>query len=159
MNFTLKAIGSVRVTENRCAIHLLKDFIPGLMHLDGFSHLHILWWAHLSDSEEAREKITAPNLFKKAPSVVGVFASRTPERPNPVMISTVKVEKLDRIKGIITVPFIDAENGTPVIDIKPCFPVERIKNCTTPSCYAHWPEWAEDAEHFNWKDEISFESL
>jgi tRNA (adenine37-N6)-methyltransferase len=159
MNFTIKAIGSVRIKENQYSIQLLKEYISGLKHIKGFSHLQILWWAHLTDSPEARVKITVPNLFKKAPSEVGVFASRTPERPNPLMISTVKVNNINSENGIIKVPFIDAENGTPVIDIKPYFPMERIKYCTTPAWFAHWPKWAEDAGRFNWKDEISLDSL
>ena len=66
------------------------------------------------------------------------------------------VEKIDAENGIIHTPFIDAEDGTPVLDIKPYFPMERIRQCQVPEWFAHWPEWAEDAIHFDWKKEINF---
>lgn len=159
MEFKLIAIGRISVVEGEYSLVLSEEFIPGLQHIEGFSHLVVVWWAHLTDEPEIRKRIIARNLFRHAPAEVGVFASRTPERPNPVMISIVKAEHIDHEKGIITIPFIDAENGTPLLDIKPYFPVERIRECKTPEAYAHWPRWAEDADAFNWKNEISFDKL
>lgn len=159
MEFTISTIGHVKIHNGLHSIAILDKYKPGLMHLDGFSHLHILWWAHLNDNPEARNRLTASNLFKLAPPESGVFATRSPERPNPIMISVVKVEQIDHEKGIISIPFIDAENMTPVLDIKPYFPVERIRSCHTAPYYNHWPKWAEDAERFNWKDEISLENI
>jgi tRNA (Thr-GGU) A37 N-methylase len=100
--------------------------------------------------------LVTDNLFKKAPDKVGIFSTRAPARPNPILLSTIKVIEIDYQNGIIRTPFIDAENGTPVLDIKPYFPMERIKDCRVPEWFAHWPEWAEDAADFNWKDEINF---
>jgi tRNA (adenine37-N6)-methyltransferase len=154
MNIKIKSIGTVQVQYGRHSIHLKKQYIPGLKHIEGYSHLHIIWWAHLTDNTETRKRLIARNLFKNAPDQVGVFASRTPERPNPLMISTIKVDQINYEEGIITMPFIDAEAGTPVIDIKPYYPMERIRNCQTPACFEHWPKWAEDANNFDWKNEI-----
>lgn len=159
MNFTVRQIGTIKVKEENYSLQLQKEYLPGLKHIEGFSHLQIIWWAHLSDEPETRSKTVAKNLFRHAPDEVGVFASRTTERPNPVMISTIKVEDIDKENGIITIPFIDAENGTPVLDIKPYFPMERIRESKTPEWYSHWPQWAEDAHRFDWKNEISFDSL
>jgi tRNA (adenine37-N6)-methyltransferase len=159
MEYTIKSIGSIKVSEDKYSVHLHKAYIPGLKHTRGFSHLQVIWWAHLTDDPENRNQLIAKNLFKKAPAETGVFASRTPLRPNPVMISTIKVLHIDYSTGIITTPFIDAENNTPVIDIKPYFPVQRIKNCKTPEWYSHWPQWAEDSISFDWKNEISFSKI
>jgi tRNA (adenine37-N6)-methyltransferase len=158
MNYTLIPIGKVQAQEEFYNIILEEKFIPGLKHIEGFSHLWIIWWAHLTDNPETRERVSAKNLFKNAPPETGVFSLRTPERPNPIMISVINRESIDIINGIITTRFIDAENGTPVLDIKPYFPLERIRKCHTPSCYSHWPQWAEDTGTFNWKNEISFDS-
>ncbi len=159
MNLTLRSIGTITVKEGNYSLHLHNEYLPGLKHIEEFSHLQIIWWAHLSDGPEIRKRTITKNLFRNAPDEVGVFASRTTERPNPIMLSKIKVENIDPEKGIISFPFIDAENGTPVLDIKPYFPVERIRDCQTPDYYNHWPQWAEDAHHFDWKNEISFDSL
>ena len=159
MEYTIRPIGNVQVQGELYTINLGKEFLPGLKHIEGFSHLWIVWWAHLTDQHQARNRFTAKSLFKNTPPETGVFASRTPERPNPVMFSAIKLESLDAEKGIITTRFIDAEEGTPVLDIKPYFPMERIRDCHTPQWFGHWPRWAEDAENFNWKDEISFDSI
>ena len=159
MTFTVVSIGTVHITENETILQIDKEYREGLLHLEGFSHLYVIWWAHLTDHSKERSRMVAKNIFRHAPNEVGVFASRTPERPNPVMISTVKVLKIDHDPGLIYLPFIDAEDNTPIIDIKPYFPMERHKNCSTPDYYAHWPQWAEDSEEFNWKKEISFDGI
>ncbi len=159
MNFTVSQIGTIKVKEENYSLQLQQEYLPGLKHIEGFSHLRIIWWAHLSDEPETRIRTFTKNLFRHAPDEVGVFASRTTERPNPVMISTVEVEDIDFDNGVIKIAFIDAEDDTPVLDIKPYFPVERIRECKTPKCYSHWPQWAEDAHRFDWKSEISFKSL
>jgi len=159
MEYTIKPIGNVQVHGELYTINLDKEYLPGLKHIEGFSHLWIVWWAHLTDYPEARNRYTAKSLFITAPNETGVFASRTPERPNPVMFSAIKLESVDSENGILTIRFIDAEDGTPVLDIKPYFPMERIRDCHSPKWFAHWPQWAEDAEIFNWKDEIRFNNV
>lgn len=72
------------------------------------------------------------------------------------MISTIKVESIDYEQGIIFTPFIDAETETPVLDIKPYFPMERIRDCETHAWFGLWPKWAEDAAKFNWHKGINF---
>lgn len=159
MNIEIKTIGEVHIREDKYFIRLHKEFRSGLKHIEGFSHLLVIWWAHLTDYPEARNRLLAKNLFRHAPSEVGVFASRTPERPNPIMISTIKVVNVDINAGTITTPFIDAENETQVLDIKPYFPLERTRECKTPYYYNHWPQWAEDSISFDWKKEIDLDIL
>jgi tRNA-Thr(GGU) m(6)t(6)A37 methyltransferase TsaA len=150
----IKSIGTVTSEKEGFSVQLYQEFIPGLKGLTGFSHLQIVWWAHLADNIDARRNLVFEKLFKKGPSQTGVFATRAPSRPNPVMITTIKLSQIDFEKGIIFTPFIDAEPGTPVIDIKPYHPMERVKNCEVPEHRRHWPQWMEEAVTFNWKDEI-----
>jgi tRNA (adenine37-N6)-methyltransferase len=159
MEYTISPIGNVQVQGELYTINLKKKYLPGLKHIEGFSHVWIVWWAHLIDHPEARNRFRTKSLFKNGPPETGVFASRTPERPNPVMFSAIKIESVDAKKGILRTRFIDAEDGTPVLDIKPYFPMERIRDCNTPPWFGHWPQWNEDAENFNWKEEISFDSI
>lgn len=154
-NIQLKPIGQIKKIGNQFLIELYKDFLPGLKGLEEFSHAQIVWWGHLSDSRENRKQLGLGKLFKKGPEQNGVFSTRAPMRPNPVLISTVKIQSIDREKGILT-PFIDADAGTPVLDIKPYQPMERVKNVTVPNWCSHWPEWQEETARFNWADEINF---
>jgi tRNA-Thr(GGU) m(6)t(6)A37 methyltransferase TsaA len=155
--YQVRVIGSVRIVEKGAYIHLKQDYVPALTHLAGFSHLQIVWWAHLTDSSQDRETLIVEKLFKRGPEQLGLFATRAPARPNPIMISTVQVRDIDSEKGFIQVPFIDAEDGTPVLDIKPYFPMERVKDPQVPAWCRHWPRWQEETITFDWRDEINFE--
>jgi tRNA-Thr(GGU) m(6)t(6)A37 methyltransferase TsaA len=128
-----------------------------LTHLAGFSHLQIVWWAHLADSTQDRDTLIVEKPFKKGPEQLGLFSTRAPARPNPIMISTVQVRDIDSEKGFIQVPVIDAVDGTPVLDIKPYFPMERVKDPQVPAWCRHWPRWQEETMTFDWRDEINFE--
>ena len=155
--FQINAIGQVKLIKDKSVIELYRNYLSGLTQIEGFSHLQIIWWAHLTDGLQNRETLIAEKLFKKAPDNIGIFGTRAPARPNPIMISTIKVEKIDIEKGIINTPFIDAEPESPILDIKPYFPMERVKKCNVPDWFKHWPEWSEDAMNFNWRNEINFD--
>lgn len=154
--FQINAVGSIRIIEGRYYIQLAGRYILGLTHLEDFSHLQIIWWAHLTDDPQARGTLIAEKLFKKGPEKLGIFATRAPARPNPIMISTIAVTEIVAEEGRILTPFIDADDGTPVLDIKPYFPMERVKNVMVPTWCRHWPQWQEDVATFNWQDEINF---
>ena len=153
----VNAIEQVKLINDKTAINLDNNYLSGLTQIKGFSHLQIIWWAHLTDGLQNRETLVAEKLFKKAPNKVEIFGTRAPARPNSIMISTIKVEKFDIENGIIHTPFIDAEPGSPILDIKLYFPMERVKKCDVPEWFKHWPEWAEDAISFNWQNEINFD--
>lgn len=80
-SFRVKPIGSVSVTGSETLISLDQPFRARLINLDGFSHLQILWWAHLTDSEENRQRLVQGKLFKKGPEQLETFATRSPARP------------------------------------------------------------------------------
>lgn len=64
---------------------------------------------------------------------MGVFATRSPQRPNPIAITTVDIANIDYEEGAIQLYYIDAFDNTDVIDIKPYTPsIDRINNPTTP---------------------------
>lgn len=154
--FKINAIGSVRVHEGEHTIQLEHKYIPALTNLNGFGHVQVLWWAHQIDEAHDRETLVVGKLFKKGPDRMGVFATRSPVRPNPIMVSTIEISGIDFENGFIRTPFIDAADGSPVLDIKPYYPMERVKNVQAPDWCRHWPQWQEEAEDFNWADEINF---
>lgn len=154
MQFQIKAIGKIRVKDNAYSIQLDKAFLPGLKNISGFSHLQIIWWGHLSDKEQDRDRLVLNKLFKQGPDTIGVFATRSPARPNPLLVSTIKVQEIDFDDGVIYTPFIDAVDQTPVLDIKPYYAMERVRDVKDPEWCQHWPQWLEDSEKFNWQNEI-----
>ncbi|MBN2424594.1 MAG: SAM-dependent methyltransferase [Calditrichaceae bacterium] len=149
-------IGIVHHENGTFCIKLKKEFIPALTNIEDFSHLQVIWWGHLYASEERLLSLIDEKPYKKGPGKIGVFATRSPVRPNPVLITNIFVQDIDFDKGIIYTPFIDAEHGTPVIDIKPYHKSERVKDCAVPDWCSHWPEWDEDTADFDWEKEFNF---
>lgn len=156
VNFQIKAIGQVKMMNGLMAVKIDEEFRDGLTGIEGFSHLQIIWWGHITDKPKQRDHLLARKLFKKGPDKMGIFATRAPARPNPIFTTTIKVAEIDKEKGFIFTPFIDAEPETPVMDIKPYFPMERVKNCKAPQWCEHWPKWAEEAAGYDWSKDINF---
>jgi tRNA-Thr(GGU) m(6)t(6)A37 methyltransferase TsaA len=98
-------------------IILNDDLTEGLDDIEDFSHLIIIYFMHKS---RLPFPLKVKPRFRVEPEQVGVFASRSPDRPNPLGKTTVKL--LERNKNILKVQGLDAINGTPVIDIKPYIP-------------------------------------
>jgi tRNA (Thr-GGU) A37 N-methylase len=103
-----------------------------------------------------RSALVSKKPYKKGPETIGVFATRSPVRPNPVLITTITVLHIDHEKGIIHIPWMDAENGTPILDIKPYHLSERVHECKVPQWCNHWPKWDEESATFNWQNEFNF---
>lgn len=108
--------------EVRGEIHLL-NWVGGLetlRGLEGFSHLWVLWVFHTV--KERKTMVRPPRLKGKVK--IGIFASRSPHRPNPIGISVMKILGFKQThKGIIIeVAGVDMLDGTPVLDIKPYVP-------------------------------------
>ncbi len=148
--YQISPVGYIKKENGSFRIEVLKEYIPALSCLDEFSHVQVIWWAHLSDERENREKLETGKIFKKGPSKMGIFATRSPVRPNPLMISTIKVSGTELQNGIIHTPLIDAEDRTPVLDIKPLYPMERVKSCTGPGWSEDFPQWQEEVADFEW---------
>jgi len=105
-----------------------EPYREGLLGLDGYSHAHILTWLHHAPRNLIVQKP------RHAPVAKGVFALRSPIRPNPVGMHTVKLLSVDISTGKIELEAFDALDGTPVIDIKPYFPsVDSIADATISS--------------------------
>ena len=92
-------------------IEINKELEEGLTDIEGFSHLHVFYWLHKS---EGYSLIVQPPWDTKPH---GLFATRSPHRPNPIGHSV--VELVERKDNILLVKGLDAIEGTPVLDIKP----------------------------------------
>lgn len=98
--------------------------VRAVKELDGFSHIWLIWeFSQCSDSKFS-PTVRPPRLGGNRR--VGVFASRSPFRPNRLGLSCVKIEKIEtggENAPIITVSGVDMTDGTPIYDIKPYIPI------------------------------------
>ncbi len=95
-------------------LEVFPEYSPGLKDLQDFSHIVIVFNFH---------KVIAPSLKAHPPwddKSHGVFATRSPYRPNPIGVSVVKLESVK--DNILHITGIDMADGTPVLDIKPYIP-------------------------------------
>jgi tRNA (adenine37-N6)-methyltransferase len=108
-------------------LRIQPEFEPGLADIEGFSHLIVIWEFDRSPQIELRGN----DLVGTPPSdnrPHGVFATRSPRRPNPIGLTT--VELLRREGGELFVRGVDMLDGTPILDIKPylsSIPAEKLR--------------------------------
>ena len=123
-----KGLGATHTMEG--TLELLPEFETGLRDIEGFSHLMILWIFHQSEKYE---------LIGGTPTdgrEHGVFATRSPQRPNFIGLTTVELVK--REGCVLHLRGIDMLDGTPVLDIKPylsSIPMDQLRR-----------GWLEEAE-------------
>jgi tRNA (adenine37-N6)-methyltransferase len=105
------------------ALELRPELESGLQDIEGFSHLFVLW---VFDRSSGYELVSTVPLDQETPH--GVFASRSPRRPNPIGLSV--VELLVREGPLLRVRGVDMLDGTPILDIKPYLsglPPEKVR--------------------------------
>ena len=101
-----------------------------LQGLEGFSHVWLIWIFHQNKTARYHAKVHPPRLGGKS---MGLFATRTPHRPNPLGLSLVELVRVEN--DSIIVAGADLVDGTPILDIKPYLPeVESI-----PDARVGWP--------------------
>lgn len=155
--FILNPIGTIRNREGDVSIELDREYIPALAVLDGFSHVNVLWWCSGCDTAELRSILEAPSPYKGSPEVMGIFATRSPMRPNPIALTAAQIIGIDHQNGVIRLSYIDADDKTPVIDLKPYTPsLDRIEFPLVPDWCGTWPKSLEESANFDWDDVFNF---
>ena len=153
-----KSIGEAVQENGRHYIQLDGSVFEGLLGLNGFSHIQVIWWFHLMDGGEARRMLVVDAPYKNGPDKLGVFATRGPMRPNPIAITVCELLAVDDKNSRIEVNYLDAEAGTPVLDIKPYHPSsDRIRDFRMPAWCAHFPSCYEESGSFDWSSVFNFD--
>lgn len=139
----ISPIGYVRKDGMKTSLEIIDKYIPSLKELNNFSHVIVLWWANMIDNSEHRNvlQVYPPYSLDR---LTGIFATRAEYRPNPISITTCKIEDLNEKEGILHVSNLDACDGTPIIDLKAYFPsFDRVEKPETPRWLSFlWPDWA-----------------
>lgn len=102
------------LSDEEGKVEVFKDYEDGLKDVEGFSHIIIVYIFHKSKDYFLHVRPFLDTNLK------GVFATRHPNRPNPIGISTVRL--LERKKNILKIKGMDVLDGTPLLDIKPYVP-------------------------------------
>jgi tRNA (adenine37-N6)-methyltransferase len=116
--FTEKALAPRQAAAGKDVtgtIELLPEYEHALDDLGGFDRIWVLYWFHLNEGGW-RSKVLPPRSTEKR----GVFATRSPHRPNPIGLSCVRLDGVDGL--VLRVRDLDLVDGTPVLDIKPYVP-------------------------------------
>lgn len=153
----VKSIGEISFDKRGIFIKVNKEYVPALKELKEFSHINVIWWFSKSADEVSRSILSVESPYKGSPKSMGVFATRSPQRPNPIALTTSEIIGIDLDKGLIQVAFIDAKDGSPVLDIKPYTPsFDRVENPKVPSWSKNWPKSTEESGLFDWPSVFNF---
>ncbi len=119
-SYEIYSIGIISKEEDHSKIILRDRYRKAVLGLDGFSHIQVLYWLHKNDDPDQRRTLQVYPRGKRSNPLSGVFATRTPVRPNPIAVSICKVLSIEESteETTILVDRIDAFDGSPVIDIK-----------------------------------------
>ena len=110
-----------QASASPCSIEISKEFEKGLYKLNSFNTIMVFFY--LDQNNHYKEHSITPPWISEGS--VGVFASRSPDRPNPLGLSIVSLYSIEN--NILNISSIDAFNNTPVLDIKPYIPEIDLK--------------------------------
>jgi tRNA-Thr(GGU) m(6)t(6)A37 methyltransferase TsaA len=134
-SFQLFSVGKVKKDSGTTTIEIYNRYADALLGLNQFSHVVVLYWFHKNDTPEKRGTLRVHPRGKRSNPLTGVFATRSPRRPNLIGLSICRILSVEN--NVIRVDSIDAFNDTPVLDLKPYVP--RMDTVENPS----GPKWAE----------------
>lgn len=154
---TINPIGFAHTENGRFYLEIKKPYRNALTNLEGFSHIHVLFWAHECDTDECRSALVAAKPYKIGPDEIGVFATRSEYRPNPILMTIVPVLSVDQKRGLVELAFNDALDGSPIVDLKPYLPsVDRVTHVQQAQWAKPWPSCYEDSAKFDWASVFNF---
>ena len=123
----------VKKRSNVSEIILREDLVETLHGIEDFSHLYVIFWMHEVPKEERKKVKVHPRGRGDLP-LLGIFATRTPHRPNPIGLTLVELIKVN--DNTLTIRGLDAYDGTPIIDIKPFDMWDTTEDVKVPKWWA-----------------------
>lgn len=152
--FVLHPVGQVKTSGSPALLQIFPAFTPALFGLFEYSHAQVLWWFDGTDTPVNRARTIVRCPYVGAPEKLGVFATRSPFRPNPIALSCARILSIDEENGRVALDAFDAEPGSFVLDLKPYAPSsDRVESPSVPAWSAHWPVSLEASQAFDWERE------
>ncbi len=152
----IQPIGTVWASDEGFMLEIEEPYRAALNGLSKFSHVMVFWWADKNDTPEMRGVLEVDLPYAPGENV-GVFACRSERRPNPIAVTTTGIIHIDVEEGRVILPYIDAFDGTPIVDLKPYIPCsDRVRDFRVASWMEEWPEWMEDAGQYFAEHEVDF---
>ena len=130
--FVLHPIGVVEKTKEQARLVIDEKCQGGLLGLNGFSHVWVLYWFDRNDTPAKRSILQVHPRGNAKNPLTGVFATRAPVRPNLIALSLCKIVSVK--DNVVEIEDIDAFDESPILDIKPYLPRERLTD-------AKFPDW------------------
>lgn len=115
--YAVQPIGWIRKAAGRTWIAVEERYRPALLGVGELASIWVLWWFHLNDDPASRAVLQVHPRGDPDRPLRGVFATRSPYRPNLIALSRVRV--LSVRDNVIEIDDIDAFADTPVLDLKP----------------------------------------
>ena len=132
--FELFPVGKVKKSGGITTIEICKEYKDSVLGLDQFSHVIALYWFHKNDTPEKRKTLRVHPRAKVINPRTGVFATRSPRRPNLIGLSVCRILSVEN--NVVRIDSIDAFHDSPVLDLKPYVPrMDAIPDASV-------PEWA-----------------
>jgi tRNA (adenine37-N6)-methyltransferase len=133
--FKLFTIGKVEKRDREVRLRIFDEYQEGLLGLENWSHVNVLYWFDQNDTPQKRRILRVhPRGDAKNP-LTGVFACRSPMRPNLIALS---VGKILSVQGaVVVLDALDAFDGTPILDLKPFIPPDAPAQGIRVPAWAH----------------------
>ena len=123
-----------KIRSMTCRLSISPEYEPLLDGVEEFSHLLVLYWPHLTPAGRRSMQKVHPMGREDVPKR-GIFATCSPARPNPILVSAVSLE--ERRGNVLLVKGLEAVDGSPIVDIKPYNSgYYRVEDPTTPEWLA-----------------------
>lgn len=130
---------SIRQTDKEKAIEIQQTEITS-------NYIKVYWWFHKFDSAQYRQVTECNPPYENAPRS-GIFATRSPVRPNPIAMTVAKIKKIDYAQKRIYLHEIESFDQTPCLGIHSYSSVtDCITHSKVPNWLSHWPRWIADSD-------------
>ena len=134
MFFKLYPVGRVQKKGKSVTLRIFDRYADAIKGLDGFSHVWVLYWFDKNDTPRKRSIFQVHPQGNRKNPLTGVFACRSPVRPNLIALSLCRI--LSVKVGVVQIEKIDAFDGTPILDLKP-----YIAGIDNPTKDVRFPGW------------------
>lgn len=133
-SYILNPVGTVLKNKGSATLKIKPEYRKALLGLEQYSHVFVMYWFDRNDTPEQRSILRVHPRANTDNPLTGVFACRAPVRPNLIALSLCRIRSVN--DSTVVVDYIDAFDGTPVLDLKPYVPA-----IDAPGEKVRLPEW------------------